>query len=174
MVEVTIPPTMGAAIGFITSEPIPDSHRIGTRLSITTATVISFGRSRCTAPSITARLDPFVSERAGGDMTIQRFVKIDDHDDAGFDGDSKQRDIPNPHGDAEVEAHNVLKQQSARHGVNGRKYQYDRLSRGAEKHVEQHKDQAENDRQDDRQALSRAQLELILSRPFQGVSGGQM
>jgi len=24
-----MPPTMGAAIGFITSEPTPDSHRIG-------------------------------------------------------------------------------------------------------------------------------------------------
>jgi len=31
MVEVIIPPTMGAAIGFITSEPMPDSHRIGAR-----------------------------------------------------------------------------------------------------------------------------------------------
>src|SRR5579884_4440993 len=27
MVKVIIPPTMGAAIGFITSEPMPDSHR---------------------------------------------------------------------------------------------------------------------------------------------------
>ena len=32
MVEVTIPPTIGAAMGFITSEPMPDSHRIGARL----------------------------------------------------------------------------------------------------------------------------------------------
>ena len=46
MVEVIMPPTIGAAIGFITSEPIPDSHKIGARLSITTATVISLGRRR--------------------------------------------------------------------------------------------------------------------------------
>jgi len=31
MVEVTMPPTIGAAMGFMTSEPIPDSHRIGAR-----------------------------------------------------------------------------------------------------------------------------------------------
>ena len=29
MVEVTMPPTIGAAIGFITSEPMPVSQRIG-------------------------------------------------------------------------------------------------------------------------------------------------
>jgi len=46
--------TIGAAIGFITSEPIPDSHRIGTRLASTAMTVMSLGRSRCTAPSMTA------------------------------------------------------------------------------------------------------------------------
>ena len=49
-----MPPTIGAAIGFITSEPTPDSHRIGTRLARTANTVISFGRSRWTAPSIAA------------------------------------------------------------------------------------------------------------------------
>jgi len=41
MVEGIIPQTMGAAIGFITSEPIPDSHRIGARLAKTATTVIS-------------------------------------------------------------------------------------------------------------------------------------
>src|ERR1700730_12496098 len=49
MVEVIMPPTMGAAIGFITSEPMPDSQRIGMRLARTTHTVINFSRSRCTA-----------------------------------------------------------------------------------------------------------------------------
>jgi hypothetical protein len=28
-----MPPTIGAAIGFITSEPTPDSHKIGIRLT---------------------------------------------------------------------------------------------------------------------------------------------
>ena len=46
IVDVIKPPTMGAAIGFMTSEPIPLSYRIGARLSMTTATVINFGRRR--------------------------------------------------------------------------------------------------------------------------------
>jgi hypothetical protein len=33
IVEVIMPPTIGAAIGFITSDPTPVSHRIGTRLA---------------------------------------------------------------------------------------------------------------------------------------------
>src|ERR1700730_12555212 len=49
-----MPPTIGAAIGFITSEPMPVSHKIGARLAKTATTVISFGRRRCTAPSMAA------------------------------------------------------------------------------------------------------------------------
>jgi hypothetical protein len=45
MVDVIIPPTIGAAIGFMTSDPMPDSHKIGARLRITAVTVISLGRS---------------------------------------------------------------------------------------------------------------------------------
>src|ERR1700733_14362811 len=115
-----------------------------------------------------------MSELAGGDVTIQSFVKIDHHDDSGLDGDSEERDVTDPDCHAEVEAHHVLKQQSAGHRIHGRKDQYDRFSRRLEKHVEQEKDQAKDDRQDKRQALSRAQLELILSRPLEGISGWQM
>ena len=39
---------------FITSAPVPWLHRIGARPRITVATVITFGRSRPTAPSRTA------------------------------------------------------------------------------------------------------------------------
>src|SRR5438874_1874266 len=52
--SIIIPPTIGAAIGFITSEPIPLAQRIGIRLARTAQTVINFGRSRCTAPSMAA------------------------------------------------------------------------------------------------------------------------
>jgi len=34
---------MGAAIGFMTSDPTPDSHKIGARLRITAVTVINLG-----------------------------------------------------------------------------------------------------------------------------------
>ncbi len=54
MVDVTMPPTIGAAMGFITSEPIPVSQRMGRRLARTAVTVISFGRNLCTAPSMAA------------------------------------------------------------------------------------------------------------------------
>ena len=35
--DVIIPPTIGAALGFMTSEPIPLCHRTGARLSICSA-----------------------------------------------------------------------------------------------------------------------------------------
>src|SRR6185312_6116418 len=53
-VEVIMPPTMGAAMGFMTSEPIPVSQRSGARLPSTANTVISTGRRRRTAPSMAA------------------------------------------------------------------------------------------------------------------------
>ena len=49
--EEIIPPIMGAAIGYITSAPVPVDHMIGSRPSRATATVISLGLSLSTAPS---------------------------------------------------------------------------------------------------------------------------
>ena len=46
MVEVAIPPMIGAAIGFMMSDPTPVLDRIGTSAPITTLTVMSFGRRR--------------------------------------------------------------------------------------------------------------------------------
>jgi hypothetical protein len=46
MVEVTIPATIGAAMGYMTSDPTPVSHRIGIKLANTAVTVISLGRRR--------------------------------------------------------------------------------------------------------------------------------
>ena len=47
MVEVIIPPTIGAAIGFITSEPMPDSREDRNEArQHGTVTVMSFGRKR--------------------------------------------------------------------------------------------------------------------------------
>jgi len=51
MAEVIMPPIIGAAIGFMTSAPEPDDHMIGISPGRATATVISLGRSRSTAPS---------------------------------------------------------------------------------------------------------------------------
>ena len=45
-----MPPTMGAAILFITSAPLPDDHISGSRPNSMQATVMILGRSRLTAP----------------------------------------------------------------------------------------------------------------------------
>ena len=45
-----MPPTIGAAMRRMTSAPVPVAQRIGTSEKSTVATVIIFGRMRCTAP----------------------------------------------------------------------------------------------------------------------------
>jgi hypothetical protein len=73
-----------------------------------------------------------------------------------------------------IEAHHVLKQEPARHGVHGRKDEDDRFSRRLEEHVKQDKDLDRKRSAREHQALPCAQLELVLSRPPQRVSGRQM
>ena len=53
-VDEIMPPTIGAAMRLITSEPVPVPHMIGSRPAMMATTVIIFGRTRSTAPSITA------------------------------------------------------------------------------------------------------------------------
>ena len=54
--EVMSPPTMGAAMRFITSAPELVAHSSGTRPINIVATVISFGRTRWTVPSMCAAM----------------------------------------------------------------------------------------------------------------------
>ncbi len=49
-----MPPISGAAIRFITSEPVPMDHMIGNRPRKVVAVVMNFGRRRVTAPCRTA------------------------------------------------------------------------------------------------------------------------
>ena len=53
-VDEIIPPTIGAAIRLMTSEPVPVPHMMGSRPAMMATTVIIFGRTRSTAPSIKA------------------------------------------------------------------------------------------------------------------------
>jgi len=48
------PPKTGSAIADMTSEPTPVANNIGASATMATPSVSSFGRSRWTAPSITA------------------------------------------------------------------------------------------------------------------------
>ncbi len=52
--DVASPPTIGAAIRFITSAPVPVLTMIGTSAMNVVSTVISFGRMRRAAPSTIA------------------------------------------------------------------------------------------------------------------------
>src|SRR6266516_2420415 len=56
MVELTIPPMLGAAIGFMISIPVPVEKGISDNESTMVATVINFGRKRVTEPSTTASM----------------------------------------------------------------------------------------------------------------------
>ncbi len=51
---VTSPPTIGAAIRFMTSAPVPVLHSTGMSPMIIVATVINVGRRRLAAPSTIA------------------------------------------------------------------------------------------------------------------------
>jgi len=75
IVDVTMPPMIGPAMGFITSEPTPWLHMIGISDAMTTVTVISFGRSRRTEPEIVAsQMSRSIFGRAGGIRTHQEPV----------------------------------------------------------------------------------------------------
>src|SRR5262249_8270253 len=54
--DVTIPPILGAAIGFIISIPGPEEKSMGSNEKIMAATVMSLGRSLEAEPSITASM----------------------------------------------------------------------------------------------------------------------
>ena len=48
---VIMPPTIGAAMRRMTSDPVPLPHMIGSSPAIITATVMAIGRTRSAAPS---------------------------------------------------------------------------------------------------------------------------
>ena len=51
-----MPPSTGVASGFMTSAPVEWLHMIGSRLATIVETVMTFGRSRSSAPSFTASI----------------------------------------------------------------------------------------------------------------------
>ncbi len=54
IVDDSMPPIIGTAMRCITSEAVPALHIIGNRPAMMAATVISFGRTRSTAPTMMA------------------------------------------------------------------------------------------------------------------------
>ena len=117
IVEVIMPPTMGAAIGRMTSEPVPVDQKIGTSESVAAATVISFGRRRRTEPS---RVASRMSSRVTGaacESLVESLVEVDDHDDTRLDRDAVERDVADPDRDGEVVAEQPLKNDPPGHRV---------------------------------------------------------
>ena len=53
-VEETMPPIIGTAMRCMISEPAPVLHMIGSSQAMIATTVIIFGRTRSTAPSMIA------------------------------------------------------------------------------------------------------------------------
>ena len=88
---VIMPPTIGAAMRCITSEPVPSPHMIGSRPAMITATVIAFGRTRSTAPSRIAS-SRSASLVLPGDARLPRVLQVEQHDHAELGGDAGQRD----------------------------------------------------------------------------------
>ena len=127
----TMPPSTGVASGFITSAPTRVLHMIGSRPAITVETVITFGRSRSSAPSMTAsrsaaRVSVPPSRFA---LSRDRLLQVDDHDDAGLHRGAEQRDEPDPHGDREV----VAEQPEEVHAAGERKRHGEQHVRGFER-----------------------------------------
>ena len=54
MVVLIMPPTIGAAMRFMTLAPVPLPKRMGSRPAMMAVTVIMSGRTRSTPPSMTA------------------------------------------------------------------------------------------------------------------------
>ena len=66
-----MPPNTGVASGFITSAPVEWLHMIGSRLATTVETVITLGRSRSSAPSLTASIS---ASRVSRPSSASRFL----------------------------------------------------------------------------------------------------
>jgi len=117
-----IPPMTGVARGRITSEPVLVLHMIGSNPTTVVATVMTFGRSRRRAPSFTAwiRCRWLNAAPCSACAFLERFLEVDHHHDAGLDGRAEQRNVADPHRDAEIVAQQELQVDAAgqreRHG----------------------------------------------------------
>jgi hypothetical protein len=76
MVDVIMNPSIGAAMDFLTSDPIPVVHRTGAKLCKTAMPVINFGRKRRTAPSMVASSMSSCLSGTPGSSTRNRHHRI--------------------------------------------------------------------------------------------------
>ena len=107
--ELTMPPSTGVASGFITSAPVEWLHMIGKRLATTVVTVITFGRSRSSAPSCHRLQERRPREAAAERLALprHRFLQVDHHHHRRLHRRAEERDEADPDRDREVVAERV-------------------------------------------------------------------
>ncbi len=80
--ELTIPPRTGVASGRITSDPTRVLQKIGNKPATMVETVMSFGRRRRSAPSMTRFAQMRDGESAVLELcSLHGFFEVDHHDD---------------------------------------------------------------------------------------------
>src|SRR6185436_13829485 len=89
-----MPPRIGAAIGFMNSDPTPVDQSIGISARIIVPSVSSFGRRRATA--------------------LDRLPQVDHHDDAGLRRQAEAGHVADPDRRAERVAEDPLEDRAAR------------------------------------------------------------
>ena len=107
MAEVTIPPIIGVAIRFITSAPacVAGDHMIGSRPNRMAQTVMTFGRIRWTAPSMTASCRSLeIIHPAFGAEFFPGLIEVQKHDDPGLGVEPGEGDDADPDRNAHVVA----------------------------------------------------------------------
>ncbi len=106
----TMPPTIGSAMRRMTSEPRPSVKKIGSRPAMMVSTVISFGRTRITAPAMIASLQLFERSRR---LLAHLLVDVEQHDDGRLDRNAAERDEADGNRDRQVVAREIDGPQAA-------------------------------------------------------------
>ena len=169
-----MPPTIGAAMRRMTSDPVPLPNMIGSRPAMIAATVMMIGRTRSSAPSMTACCRP-VSARPSlaADMSSNGLVQVHEHDDADLDGDTGQRDEAHADRDRQFVAEQVQQPETADQGQRQRPHDDRDFGKTAEVDEQQQHDDGQRHRADDGQAFLRPHHVLVLPGPGQRIACGQ-
>jgi hypothetical protein len=141
---------MGAAMRLMTSEPVPVPHMIGSRPAMMATTVIILGRTRSTAPSITARRGRRAGLAPGSAALLPArlpgVVEVDQHHHAGLRRHAGQRDEADRHGHRQVVAEQPHQPDAADQREGHREHHDQRLGHAPEVEVEQQEDDQQRHR----------------------------
>jgi len=176
-VAVAKPPIIEAAIRCMISEPVPAPIMIGRRPAKIVATVMTLGLRRSSAPSkttssISARTSGLGASREAH-AAVPGEVQIEQRDDGGLDGDARERDEADEHGDREVEAEIPDQPHPAgeRYGQWGEDDRH--LGHPFEGEEDHQRDDQERRRRDDPEAFVNALVMFVPARPGERVARRQ-